>query len=98
MPGPSVFRLFTVHVSSIVLDFDADLYKNNGLRPSNWTVDEYVTDWENIAGAVVQAAGINGRDGPVSVQGAEFANQGFTPRQIFDRGILSSAPGKAISV
>ena len=97
------FASSAVKAAGVVLDRievgnEADLYKNNGLRPSNWTVDEYVTDWENIAGAVVQAVGINGRDGPVSVQGAAFANQGFTPRQIFDRGILDSAPGKAISV
>ena len=44
-----MFRLFTVHVSGMVLDFieidnDADLYKNNGLRLSNWTAQEYVPD------------------------------------------------------
>ena len=77
---------------------EADLYKNNGLRPSNWTVQEYVPDWISIAGPAVAAAGINGPRGPVTVQGAAFAGQGFTPREIFSLGILDSAPGAAITV
>lgn len=40
-PGGSAFD------SGIVLDFleignEADLYGNNGLRPSNWTIDTYM--------------------------------------------------------
>ena len=97
------FASSAVKAANVILDRievgnEADLYKNNGLRPSNWTVDQYVPDWENIAGAVVAAVGISGRNGPVSIQGAAFANQGFTPRQIFSRGILNSTAGKAISV
>ena len=34
----------------------------------------------------------------MSLQGASFAGQGFTPTEIFDLGILDSAPGKLISV
>ncbi|KAI0666081.1 glycoside hydrolase family 79 protein [Trametes maxima] len=97
------FRSGIVKASGVVLDRieignEADLYKNNGLRPSNWTVQEYVTDWISVAGPVAEAAGISGRAKPVTLQGAAFAGQGFTPRQIFDLGILDSAPGKAISV
>ncbi|KAI0637476.1 glycoside hydrolase family 79 protein [Trametes polyzona] len=97
------FRTGAVKASGVVLERievgnEADLYKNNGLRPSNWTVNEYVPDWISVAGPVAQAAGIHGRDGPLTLQGAAFAGQGFTPRQLFDLGILDSAPGKAISV
>lgn len=97
------FQTSSVINSGVVLDLievgnEADLYKNNGLRPSNWTVNQYVSDWEAVAGPVAQAAGITSRTGSVSLQGAAFAGQGFTPRQIFGLGILSSAPGKAISV
>ncbi|KAJ8495443.1 hypothetical protein ONZ51_g1729 [Trametes cubensis] len=97
------FRSWSVQASGVVLERieignEADLYKNNGLRPSNWTVEEYVPDWISVAGPVAEAAGISGRDGPVTLQGAAFAGQGFTPREIFDLGILDSAPGKAISV
>ena len=76
---------------------EPDLYKNNGLRPSNWTVSEYVADWISIAGPVAIAAGLQS-GGPVSFQGASFAGQGFTPRQIFDLGILDTTPGEFISV
>lgn len=76
---------------------EADLYKNNGLRPSNWTVEEYVPDWISIAGPVAQAAGLY-QGGCVSFQGASFAGQGFTPTEIFNLGILDSAPGQLITV
>ncbi|KAI8984835.1 glycoside hydrolase family 79 protein [Trametes punicea] len=97
------FRTLAVKASGVILERievgnEADLYKNNGLRPSNWTVQEYVADWESIAGSVVEAIGISGRNGPVTLQGAAFAGQGFTPREIFNLGILNSTPGKAISV
>ncbi|KAI0368386.1 glycoside hydrolase family 79 protein [Pilatotrama ljubarskyi] len=96
------FRTGAVKASGVTLERieignEADLYKNNGLRPSNWTVEQYVPDWISVAGPVAEAAGIHGRNGPVTLQGAAFAGQGFTPRQIFDLGILESAPGKAIS-
>ncbi|OJT07649.1 Beta-glucuronidase [Trametes pubescens] len=97
------FRSGAVKASGVVLERievgnEADLYKNNGLRPSNWTVQEYVPDWISVAGPVVEAAGITGRDGPLTLQGAAFASSGFTPRELFALGILDSAPGKAISV
>ncbi|PIL37311.1 hypothetical protein GSI_01004 [Ganoderma sinense ZZ0214-1] len=85
--------------SCVVLDLlevgnEADLYRKNGLRPSNWTVQDYVPNWISVADPAVAAAGISGPDGPVSVQGAAFG-QGFTPTEIFNLGILDSAPGKA---
>ncbi|KAM5535520.1 hypothetical protein V8D89_010857 [Ganoderma adspersum] len=96
------FRTNAVKASGVVLDLlevgnEADLFRNNGLRPSNWTVQDYVPNWISIAGPAVAAAGISGSDGPVSVQGAAFAGQGFTPTEIFNLGILDSAPGKAIT-
>ena len=96
------FRTNAVKASGVVLDLievgnEADLFRNNGLRPSNWTVQDYVPNWISIAGPAVAAAGIHGRSGPVSVQGAAFAGQGFTPTEIFNLGILDSTPGKAIT-
>ncbi|KAI0753139.1 glycoside hydrolase family 79 protein [Daedaleopsis nitida] len=97
------FETSAVQGSGVVLDLvevgnEPDFYELKGLRSSNWTVDEYVTDWISVAGSVAQAAGITGRNGPVSLQGAAFAEQDFTPQEIFDLGILDSTPGKAISV
>ena len=89
--------------SGIVLDRieignEADLYYNNGLRPTNYSVEDYVREWTAIAEPMVEALGISGRNGPITLQGAAFANQGFTPREIYNLSILESAPGRAISV
>ncbi|KAM5530161.1 hypothetical protein V8D89_016163 [Ganoderma adspersum] len=87
-----------VVLERIEIGNEADLYSNNGLRPSNYAVNAYVPDWISVAGPVAEAAGITSNTGSVTLQGASFANQGFTPREIFGLGILNSAPGKAISV
>lgn len=77
---------------------EPDLYKNNGLRPSNWTVNQYVADWINISTPVAQAIQSHPlKSGPVGIMAASFAGQGFTPRQIFSLGILDSTPGKLIN-
>ena len=102
----SIIKAFTTPAvidSGVVLERieignEADLYSNNGLRPSNYSVNAYVPDWISVAGPVAEAAGITSNTGSVTLQGASFANQGFTPREIFGLGILNSAPGKAISV
>ena len=71
---------------------------NNGLRPSNWTVQQYVADWINISTPVAQAIQSHPLyAGPVAIQAASFAGQGFTPRQIFSLGLLDSVPGKLVT-
>lgn len=99
----NAFQTNSVISSGVVLDLievgnEPDFYVLKGLRPSNWTVDQYVADWISVASPVAVAAGITDRTGSVTLQGAAFADQGFTPREIFDLGILDSAPGKGISV
>jgi len=61
----------------------------------HYTVTQYVPSWESIAGAVATVAGLS-RKG-VSFQGGAFAGQSFTPTELFNLGILNSAPGKTIS-
>ncbi|GJJ10670.1 hypothetical protein Clacol_004897 [Clathrus columnatus] len=100
----SILRAFAsseVKESGVELDLievgnEADLYGNNGLRNSaNWTEADYVADWSAIAGAVVEATGIQGGSG-VGIQGCAFAGQGFTPSGVFNLGILSTTAGKVI--
>ncbi|KAJ3524712.1 hypothetical protein NM688_g8515 [Phlebia brevispora] len=96
------FRSTAVQLSGVILDLieignEPDLYANNGLRTGEWTVEDYVADWISIATPVAEAAGLV-KGGPVSLQGASFAGQGFTPTEIFDLGILNSAPGELITV
>ena len=54
-------------------------------------------DWESIADPVVETVGIYSRYGALTLQGAAFASQAFTPREIFALGILNSTAGQAIS-
>ncbi|EMD38720.1 glycoside hydrolase family 79 protein [Gelatoporia subvermispora B] len=78
---------------------EPDLYKNptHMLRPKGWPVQDYVADWESVAGPVVEAVGISSNTGPVTLQGASFSGQGYTPREIFALGILGSQAGQTIS-
>ncbi|KAF8520875.1 glycoside hydrolase family 79 protein [Hysterangium stoloniferum] len=84
-----------IHLDLIEVGNEADLYKSNGLRPSNWTQEEYVADWIGMATAVVEAANLS-PNSAVGLQGASFAGQGFTPTGIFNDNILQSTPGKVI--
>lgn len=90
------YQIFDANSAPILPGNEPDLYKNNGLRPKNWTVAEYVADWIAIAEPAAQAAQLH-EGGSVSFLGASFAGQGFTPTQIFNLGILDSAPGTLIS-
>ena len=72
--------------------------RTTGCGRATWTTEEYAPDWISVAEPVAEAAGMEGRDGPVSLRGAAFAGQGFKPTEIFVLGILDSAPGKAASV
>ncbi|KAI0337156.1 glycoside hydrolase family 79 protein [Trametopsis cervina] len=98
------FGSVAVQRAGVVLDLleignEADLYKNNGLRPSNYSVNEYVADWINISTPVAQAIQSHPLSaGPVAIQGASFAGQGFTPRQLFSLGLFNSTPGKLVTV
>ncbi len=96
------FGTDSVKASGVILEHleignEVDIYAFTGFRSSNWTVEAYVQDWISVAGPAVEAAGIDGANGPVSVQGAVFVEQLFTPTQIFILGILDSPPGKAIT-
>ena len=77
---------------------EVDIYGYTGHRnQDNWTVETYVPDWESIAGPVVEAVGIDGNKGAVTLQGASFAVHVWTPEEIFALGILNSTAGKTIS-
>ena len=96
MPASSLH--YTSPERHICIGNEADLYGSNGLRQEgNWTVEDYVPDWESIADPVVEAVGIYSRYGATTLQGAAFASQAFTPREIFALGILNSTAGQTIS-
>ncbi|KAI0659696.1 hypothetical protein C8Q70DRAFT_88442 [Cubamyces menziesii] len=93
-----VVRASGVALHRLEVGNEPDIYNFTGLRSGDWTPEMYVDQWTTNAGAVAQAADIRGRDGPLTFQGASFGTQQFTPREVFDLGLLDSDPGEAISV
>ncbi|KAJ7637653.1 glycoside hydrolase family 79 protein [Mycena polygramma] len=91
--------------AGITLDFlelgnEADLYKNNGLRNSSYSVSQYTTEWITFATNMTRTANLAGSD--TKLWGAAFADSshstsGFSPQGIFANNILSSEPGKFIN-
>ncbi|KAK7692975.1 hypothetical protein QCA50_004616 [Cerrena zonata] len=84
-----------VTLAMIEIGNEADIFNFTGFRGSDWSVEEYVSEWEANAGPVSQAAGL--KKGGVTFQGAAFGTPQFNPREIFALGILDSAPGKLIT-
>lgn len=91
--------------AGIKLDFieignEADLFRNNGFRPSNYTVVQYVPEWTTFAQNVSAVAGIS-PGSSTKFLGGSFAGSGgagnFSARAIIDNGILSSQPGAQIT-
>ncbi|KAG6812433.1 hypothetical protein H0H92_002899 [Tricholoma furcatifolium] len=89
----------------IVLDYieignEADLYKNNGLRASNYNITDYVAQWLQFAGNVSEAARINAESHTkflgLSFAGSANGGTGFSPEAAFSAGILTG-PGQFIS-
>ncbi|KAF8206538.1 glycoside hydrolase family 79 protein [Mycena galopus ATCC 62051] len=93
-----------VQNAGITLDFlelgnEADLYKNNGLRPSNYSVSQYTAEWITFATNMSNTANLGNSD--TRIWGGAFAESshlttGFSPQGIFANGILKSEPGKLI--
>ncbi|KAJ7274489.1 glycoside hydrolase family 79 protein [Mycena haematopus] len=90
--------------AGITLDFlelgnEADLYKNNGLRPSNYSVSQYTAEWITFATNMTATANLAGSDTRIwggAFAGSSHTTTDFSPQGIFANGILSSAPGKFI--
>ena len=101
----AIFRAFdddAVRSAGVVLDRleignEPDIYSFVGHRPENYTVEDYVSDWEPLAAAVVDAVGIRGNTSAVAVQGAAFAIPLFSLTELFSLGLLNSTAGKTIS-
>ncbi|KAJ6494713.1 glycoside hydrolase family 79 protein [Mycena vitilis] len=100
----NAFSSPAVKNAGITLEFlelgnEADLYKNNGLRNSSYSVSQYTTEWITFATNLTRTANLAGSD--TKLWGAAFADSshstsGFSPQGIFANNILSSEPGKFI--
>lgn len=90
-----------IKLDMLELGNEPDLYKNNGLRASNYTVQNLVNEWNSIAGAVSKALGLVKGKAPswlaLSFAGSDHGAGGFSPQQAFADGLLTSTPGQLIS-
>ena len=95
----------------MIVGNEPDIYSYNGLRNRSYDVNDYVADWINISTPVAQAIdshplsrrnalkrASSAVQGPVHIQACSFAEQGFTPTEVFNLGLLDSTPGELVSV
>ncbi|KAF9024934.1 glycoside hydrolase family 79 protein [Hymenopellis radicata] len=92
--------------ADVVLDFielgnEADLYRNNGLRPSNYSPVNYTADWIKMATNVSRVSGISSTSHTKFLvggfAGSSHTTTDFSPQAIYAAGILDSVPGKFIT-
>ncbi|KAF8920139.1 hypothetical protein CPB85DRAFT_1273623 [Mucidula mucida] len=92
--------------ADVILDFielgnEADVYRNNGLRPSDYSPVNYTSDWINMATNVSRVAEISPTSHIKFLVGSfsssSHTTEGFSPQAIYAAGILDSLPGKSIA-
>lgn len=92
--------------AGVILDFveignEADLYIDNGDRPSNWTPVNYTQEWIVFANNVSKTVGISSTSHTKFLvggfAGSSHSTTGFSPQAIYAAGILNSAPGAFIT-
>ncbi|KAI0370564.1 hypothetical protein BV20DRAFT_1052316 [Pilatotrama ljubarskyi] len=96
--GTRMVKASGVILARFEIGNEPDIYNFTGLRTGDWPPELYIEQWTASAEAVAKVAGIQGNQGRVTLQGAAFGTQQFTPREVFALGLLDSEPGRAISV
>ncbi|KAL0567773.1 hypothetical protein V5O48_014223 [Marasmius crinis-equi] len=90
-----------IKLDQIEIGNEADLFRNNGFRPSNYTVADYVPEWTSFARNVSAAAGISSTSFTKffagGFAGSSHSDDDFSPQGVFANGILSSDPGSLIT-
>jgi len=98
----SAMKSAGVTLDLIEIGNEADLYVNNGLRQSPWTVATYVQQWTAFAGNVSQAIGMKVGTAPgfqmPSFANSDFGHGGFSPESTFSDGILKTTPGSMVTM
>ncbi|KAK7032967.1 glycoside hydrolase family 79 protein [Favolaschia claudopus] len=91
--------------AGITLDYleignEADLYKNNGFRPSSYSSSQYVQEWTALATNVSNAVKLSKTGTKFlvgSFAGSSSKTTGFSPQAIYSEGVLESEPGSLIA-
>ncbi|KAJ3744227.1 glycoside hydrolase family 79 protein [Lentinula detonsa] len=79
---------------------EPDLYMNNGLRPKNYNVGQYVTEWTNFANTIFEDITLNETSTRFlagSFAGSSSNLEGFSPQAIYKLGISDSPAGEYIA-
>ncbi|KAJ4468707.1 glycoside hydrolase family 79 protein [Lentinula aciculospora] len=90
-----------ITLDAIEIGNEADLYTNNGGRPANFTIAQYVPQWISFASNISTTVPI-GANTTTKFWGGAFAGSnhsptGFSPQGLFNNGILTSVPGMLIN-
>ncbi|KAJ7464179.1 glycoside hydrolase family 79 protein [Mycena latifolia] len=102
----SAFSSPAIQNAGITLDFlelgnEADIYKNNGLRASTYSVSQYTTEWISFATNMSRTANLAASNtriwGGAFAESSHSTTSGFSPQGIFANGILDSEPGAFIN-
>ncbi|KAH7873319.1 glycoside hydrolase superfamily [Lentinula edodes] len=96
--GPEISNL-GISLKFLEIGNEPDLYMNNGLRPKNYNVTQYVSEWTHFADAIFQEIKLN--DTSTRFLAGAFAGsssnlEGFSPQAIFNLGISNSLAGQYI--
>ncbi|KAF8061826.1 glycoside hydrolase family 79 protein [Lyophyllum atratum] len=92
--------------ANIVLDAieignEADLYRNNGARPSSYSITQYVKEWTSFATNITSAAGISATSHTkfwgAAFAGSSHSTSGFSPQSAFNSGLTKSTAGSLIA-
>ncbi|GLB40574.1 putative glycosyl hydrolase family 79 C-terminal beta domain [Lyophyllum shimeji] len=90
-----------ISLDAIEIGNEADLYRNNGARPSTYNITQYVRDWTTFATNVSSAAGISSTSSTkfwgCAFAGSSHSTSGFSPQSAFNQGLLKSTAGSFIS-
>ncbi|KAF8316383.1 hypothetical protein DL93DRAFT_774021 [Clavulina sp. PMI_390] len=90
-----------VKLDAIEIGNEADLYSGNGLRPSNWTFDNWASEWTHFAWAIINGASLKPHKTPRLLAGSfgfstHSNTSGFSPQHLIAKGILSGPLGPYI--
>ncbi|KAJ7127183.1 glycoside hydrolase family 79 protein [Mycena epipterygia] len=104
----AIMNAFTspaVKAAGVTLDYleignEADLYANNGLRPSNYSSSQYVKEWTMFASNISDAVKLKTTNTKFlvgSFAGSSSKTTGFSPQAIYSENVLDSDPGSLIA-
>ncbi|KAJ3930263.1 MAG: hypothetical protein NXY57DRAFT_898435 [Lentinula lateritia] len=96
--GPEISNL-GISLKFLEIGNEPDLYMNNGLRPKNYNVTQYVSEWTHFADAIFEEIKLNTTStrflaGAFAGSSSNF--EGFSPQAIFNLGISNSLAGQYI--